>query len=241
MKKIIIGLVVTTALIFSASSSNASGFLGIASKLYFLQSWGESINLFFNFSKDAKLDYLLKLTDKRVNEISNNPSSTSINRYNDHFDQITQLAGEVPDKNQATEKIKEASLRQQETLARVYSQVPQQAQQAILRAQVESSKNVAQVIENTGDSKEAQDYTTKTENIQKVEQAGRVEQAPMEGSPNGDPSQSVPRELKGLNEINQENGFNSLNPIKSGQGSQAGSQKMAPVQPIQMNAPVIQN
>jgi len=208
------------------------------SKLYFLQPTLESVRLFFTFSKTAKTDYLLELTDRRVAEINTEMATSSVDRYEDHFKKLEKLAGETKNKEQVVEKIITASLRQQEVLSKVYATVPDQAKDAILNAQENSSKNVAAVIENVEGADRAQTYIQRIERIQQSEKANqkqRLEQAPMESSPNSNPSEFAPREIKGTNQINQ------LNTINSGSVNEAGggSGQVQPVQPVQLNQPSV--
>lgn len=220
------------------------GFFKPSSKLHFFQSAIESVRLFFTFSTEGKTDYLLQLTDRRVDEINTNPSPATANRYQTHFKELEKLAEEAKDKEQVVEKIKEASLRQQDVLAKVYSQVPDEAKDAILNAQENSSKNVANAIEAVQGAKKEQEYVGRVEQIQRIEKLERIERlerAPMEGSPNANPADSVPKELKpgqGLNPLNP------LNPLdeekKTGEGGQSGGERIEPAAPAPMQQPVNQ-
>ena len=227
---LIVLLLVCLVSIFPVTVSATDGLIPPNSKIYFLQSWGESIQLWLTFSKEQKIEYLFKLTERRMSEFNNTPTSAVANRYEDHYRQLGVLSAQVPDKEQVTERIKTSSLNQQQVLSSVYARVPQQAQTAILKAQENSSKHVANTIGVIEGSAEAQVYTQQAAAIQLVERMGQVEQVPMEGSPNGDPSQFTPRALKGTNQAN---------PINPGSADEAG--QMQPVQPLQMNQPPVQN
>ncbi len=213
MKKITV-IFLLISFLGAASPVYASlGFFKPSSKLYFLQPALESTRLFFTFSRQGEIDYLLQLTERRIDEISVEPSTAIASRYQMHFEELEKLANEIKDKEQVVEKIKEASLRQQEVLSTVYAQVPDEAKDAILNAQENSSKNVARTIEAVEGADKAREYARRVEQIQlvpKMERAERLEQAPMERTPNANPSQSVPKELKpgqGLNPLNP------LNPL----------------------------
>ena len=240
-KFVIISLVV---LFFSISLPvyADSGFFKPNSQLYFLQPMVESIKLFFTFSKEDKTDYLLQLTERRVDEMTADPSAASASRYQKHFEQLEELASEIREKEQVIEKIKEASLRQQEVLADVYTKVPDEAKDAILNAQENSSKNVANVIETVQGIEKAQEYIQRVEQIQrveKVERDERLEQVPMEGAPNADPSESIPRELNENKGLLPGKELNSQNPIFDAQGSNSGKE-IEPTAPIEKQQPVPQ-
>jgi hypothetical protein len=229
---------------FILSPTYASeGLIKPNSPFYFLQIWGESIKLLLTNSSEQKINYLLELTDRRVDEIANNPSLTIINRYEKHFEQLDKLTTQIQDKVRVTERIKETSLHQQQVLSEIYSKVPQQAKEAVLNAQENSSKHVTRTIEAVEGSQEATEYTTQVIQIQQAEKAEQIEQtkqAPMENSPNSDPSQSAPRELKKTNPIKEEQQLNPLNPIQDA-NSDANTERIEPAQPIQMDQPVGQN
>jgi hypothetical protein len=86
-------------------------FILFFSPFYFLQMLGEDARLFFTFSKEQKVDYLLDLTQKRVDEMTDNPSSEVGNRYTKHFQDLEGLSGQVSDKSAVVQRIEEASLR----------------------------------------------------------------------------------------------------------------------------------
>ncbi len=241
MKRIIAAIFFLTILaaIFPSFTYASPGLIKPDSKLYFLQSWGETLRLFLTFSKEEKINYLLKLTDRRVSEMADIPTSQIGNRYEEHFRELNQLA------NQGTAaKIRETSLYQQKVLAQVYIQVPEKAKEAIINAQENSSKHVAQIIERNEGAKQAEAYIQRVERIQQMEklgQAEKVEPVQMEGSPNADPSQNVPRELKENKGLLPGQNLQPLNPALEGQGGAAGEGRMEPAAPAGMNAPAGQN
>ena len=176
-----------------------------------------------------------------MGEMKDVPSSQVANRYEEHFRQLSELSNRVEGKGQAVEKIKEASLRQQEVLAKVYNQVPENAKDAIISAQENSSEHVAQTIERVEGSQKAQEYIQQVAIIQRVERMGQIEQleqTPMEGSPNDNPSESTSKELKGANPLQPEQNLNIQNQGLSGQ---EGGSKMEPAVPVEMNQPVENN
>ncbi len=74
--------------------------------------------------------------------------------------------------------------------------------------------------------------------LEKAGQIERLEQAPMEGAPNQNPAESVPKELKGTNPLLPGQNLNIQN---QGLEDQEGGNKMEPAAPIEMNAPAGQN
>ncbi len=246
MKKIaiIIFLLVCLMNIFPSSAYASEGLVKPDSKLYFLQTFGESVRLFFTFSKEQKIDYLLQLTERRVEEIGDTPSPAVTGRYEEHFQKLNELSGQAQNREQAAERIREASLRQQEVLGRVYNQVPEPAKEAIINAQENSSKHVERTIEAVEGPKKAQEYIKRVERIQQLEKLGqleRLEPVPMEGSPNADPSQSTPRELKENKGLLPGQELKQTNPGLNEQGGGDGGNRMEPAAPIEMNAPAGQN
>lgn len=238
MKKWMVFIIFISLVFLSPRQIFASGdVFGSSSRFYFLASWSESVKYFFTFSKEQKINYLLELTDKRVEEMRTDPSPASFTRYQEHFQQLGELTAQVSDKQPVTEKIKNTSLRQQATLARVYNQVPDQAKEAIINAQENSSKHVATTVEDVEGPQKAQEYAQQVAQIQRAERAGQIEQVPMEGSPNVDPGVFTPKELNSINEQNQPN---PLNPGSENAAGGGGGQ-VQPVQPIQMNQPPSQN
>jgi hypothetical protein len=243
MKKTIIILILFLLVLTPSKIYASEGLIKPTSRFYFLQTWGEQIKLFFTRSSEQKLNYLLELTERRVDEMADNPSLVVTNRYEGHFKQLNELATQVQNKEQAAEKIRETNLSQQQVLSGVYSQVPEQAKDVILNAQENSSKHVAKTIETVEGSQKAQEYAAQVAQIQQAEKMGqveRLEQAPMESSPNSDPSQNTPKELKGANPLREGQPLNPLNPAQDTQGNEGGN-RMQPAEPVQMNQPAGQN
>jgi hypothetical protein len=232
-----IAIIFLTIILLSVSSSAYASF-GLfkpSSKLYFLQPKLESLRLFFSFSKEAKLNYLFKLTERRIDEMDVRPSEEIANRYTEHFKQMERIAEGIENKNQeeVAERIREASLRQQEVLAKVYNQVPEQAKEAILNAQEASSKHVEKTIERVEGAEEAEAYAAEAARIQQIGQLGqlekleRIQQTPMEASPQTNPSQSIPQKLEPARELNREQELKPLNPVFEGQEGNGEGQGQA--------------
>ncbi len=224
MRKVAAGFIslLLFILIFPGSVFASQGLIPPTSGLYFLQVLGENVKLFFTFSKDEKVDYLLTLTQRRVDEFSVNPSAQVGDRYTQHFQELESLSSQASDKNTVAQRIEDASLRQQTVLAEVYVKVPDTAKNAILNAQENSSKHVANTIQAVEGQKAVEDYNKKVQAIQKAEMVGQIQQVPMESEPNPNPSEN------NINPINSGQGINQLNPI-NGQNGGAGMQPAAPV------------
>lgn len=224
--------------VFPTSTFASNGFIGPSSRLYFLQTWIENVQILLRFSNQNKLEYVLGLTDKRVEEMKESPSPEAIRLYEKHYQYLDRLSSLMENKEEVIKRIKENSLQQQVVLAKVYVQVPDQAKDAIIDAQENSSKHVARTIERIEGPQEAQEYIGKVETIQQLEKTGqieRIEQLPMEGSPNADPSQAVPKEIKGTNPLLW---GQDLNQINEGQDGGRGGE---PAEQLEMNAPAGQN
>jgi hypothetical protein len=238
MKKII--LISLIILFLSVSLSSVYAALGInpASKLYFIQPILESIELFFTFSKEAKIDYLIQLTDRRVEEMNTVPSIKITNRYNGHFERLEKLAAQVQNKKQIVEKIKEVSLRQQEVLAEVYYNVSEPVQELILNAQKNSSKHVEKIVLDVQGFETAQEYIQRVEQIQRTQQIQQLEKTelvPMESNFNDNPSGNIPNQL---NPLNPEQELNPLNPVSETiNGGENGGQAES-VAPTPMQTPI---
>jgi len=243
MRKIIASLILFSLLIsvlVSFPVYASEGLIKPNSKFYFLQSWGEQIKYFLTRSPEQKLSYLLTLTERRVDEMENNPSAAVTSRYENHYQELNNLTNKMQNKQQATERIKEASLTQQQVLSQVYIQVPEPAKQAIINAQENSSKHVIKTIEKVEGISQAQQYMIQVAQIQQMEKVGQIEKIesePMESNPNSDPSQSTLKELKSTNTLNEGQQLNPLNPVNENQTGNSSVDHIEPAQPVQMNQP----
>lgn len=210
---------VATPLVAQASA----GVISPSSKAFFLQTWGESIKYLFTFSKENRINYLIELSNRRVSEIAATTDTKTLDtltrRYDDYYQTIATLTPKVTDNKPVTDRIQTNNLRQQEVLARVYEQVPEQAKDAIVNAQTNSAKHVGETVEKVEGSAAATDYHKQ---VQVIQQARKVGQVPMQSDgPSADPSQNTPRAL------NSANGLNSLNEINNtGSGDGQGSGAM---------------
>lgn len=212
------------------------------SRFYFLQTWKENIVLSLKLSKESKFEYLLTLTEKRVEDMEefSNPAITRL--YEKHYQYLDRLAAQMENKEEVTAKIRENSLHQQIALAKVYTQVSEPAKEAILNAQENSADQVARTIERVEGAQNAQEYIQKVALIQQMEQADQVEQILQESSPHADPAQSTPQSLRENRETLPGKELNPINPnLEEQEGGSDGGGKMETVVPAQMNQPTGRN
>lgn len=253
MKKYIAILLILFFAVSMPQKSQAFGdFIKPTSPLYFLQSWKESLGMFFSFSNEKKLDNLQELSEKRVSELRDFGKSDAqtvqmlAKKYENNYREMERIALQMENKNQVAEKIKNSSIVQQETLARVYEQVPEKSQTAILNAQENSSKNVSAVLEKFSPEKKAE-YEQKVQQIQQMQKIQLMEKARImekeSGNENGDPKNNNPNplnEIKKGNDLNQTKNENSLNETNA-EPNQDSGEKMQPAAPAQMQSPASKN
>jgi hypothetical protein len=240
LKKMVAAIFILTFLasLFSSSIYASEGLIKPTSSLYFLQTWLENVQISLRFSNAQKLEYLFTLTDKRVEEMKDSTTPAVIRLYEKHYQYLDRLASLMENKEEVTARIEANSLRQQAVLAGVYIKAPEEAKDAIVSAQENSSKHVARTIERVEGPQRAQEYIGRVETIQKLEKMGQaelIEQLPMEGSPNANPSEAAPKEIKGTNPLLPGQDLNTIN------AGQDGGQGMEPAGQIEMNAPAGQN
>ena len=158
MKKIIITFLFVFALVapnFALAADENLGFIKPDSKLYFLQTWGESAKAALIFDKEKKTDYLLELSDRRTAEIEKYSDKIDAKKlekitenYQQNFTQIENNSANLKNKAEIDKKIAEANTRQQEVLQKVYDKVPDEAKAAIRNAQANSSKSIQKILED---------------------------------------------------------------------------------------------
>lgn len=241
MKKIKFVLILVLLVFVFAAQAEAAGLIKATSRFYFLQSWGESIRLFFTFSPEAKLNYAIDLADRRAEEINSSASDSAAvaklsEKYIADINQAEKISTQVEDKTQAAEKIKEANLNQQQVLAEAYQKAPEEVLAVITDAQENSLNQVEKVISETQGPEAAQQYVQQVTQIQQVQRLERAELMPMESNPNAEPSQNAPNELY---EIKEGQNLNPINPIQEGTDGNTEGQggTIKPVEPVQMQQP----
>ncbi len=230
-KKIIILIALAILISYPATAYASTGLIKPDSPVYFLQNWGESIRYFFTFGNDNKINYLIELSDRRIDEIKSINDQALIDKliakYEDNYSTMEKLADQVDDKVAVSQKIQDLSTRQQEVLAEVYQKVPEAAKAGVANAQENSAKHVASTIEKIEGTAKADKYNQKVQAIQRAGRAAKMQVAPMEsGSPAEDPSQTTHKSLNGAKSLNRLNDTNNTNGNGSGQ-----AQPVAPAAP----------
>lgn len=238
MKKVFLFVLILLLMSVSSPVHASLGFFKPQSRLHVFQPVIESVRLFFTFTVEGKTDYLLELTERRVEEMEIAPVTGTAERYEAHFRKLERLAEKAEDSEGIVERIKEASIRQQETLAGVYAQAPDTAKDAVLSAQEQSSKNIVRAIEAVQGADEANAYAERVGRIQQVgkaARAGQMERALMESAPNANPEESVIRELKESRGTMPIQEGRPLQPIleEQGEGGEAGMEPAAPIEMLQ--------
>lgn len=157
MKKLLITIALLFALIapsFALAAEDNLGLIKPDSKLYFLQTWGESAKAALIINKEKKTDYLLELSDRRTAEIENYGDKIDSKKlekitesYQKNFTEIETNSAKLKNKEEIDKKIAEANTRQQEVLQKVYDKVPEEAKAAIRNAQTNSSKSIQKILE----------------------------------------------------------------------------------------------
>jgi len=118
---------------------------------YFLKSTSEGIGTFFSFGKVAKAERYAHLADKRLAEAEeladggdSERAEKATEKYQERMDRALARAEEAKaegkDVDEVLARVAEATLKHQETLARVYEQVPEKAREAIKNAMERSAR-----------------------------------------------------------------------------------------------------
>ncbi len=186
MKKISVFLYVSSVIL--ALSFFASGFSVLAksneltspgltpdSYFYFLDTFGEKINLFFTFSPEKKAEKALGYAEERIAEVkvmaeeskaeAAEIASDSYKRFLDLADtKVGEAKDEGKDVSELATRITEATLKHHEILVRVFNQIPDQAQAAIQKAIETSIRGSRTSVERVSDE-------LKEELLEKIEEA----------------------------------------------------------------------
>lgn len=116
------------------------------SPFYFLDSWGESISMFFAFSDEAKADKNIAHAEEKLAEAKKMAEEgktvaegVAEKNYAKDIDDATTEA-KLTGKENALQRIQEATTRHQAVMEKVLSQVPEQAKASIQKAMDKSSK-----------------------------------------------------------------------------------------------------
>jgi len=151
MKKFIVATSVIGLMLFSGVALASTDDLpdaGITpdSPLYFLDNAGESINEFFSLSHESKSEKKLKHAEEKLAEAKKmaeegktDATEVAEKKYEEKLDGATEEA-KLTGKENALQRIEEATIRHQAVMERVLSQVPEQAKASIQKAMDKSSK-----------------------------------------------------------------------------------------------------
>ena len=121
------------------------------SPFYFLDKWGEKINLFFIFSSETKAEKALQFAEERIAEVKAMAEKNNVgamqsadNNYQELIALANQKTQEAKDNGKNVEElaslITEKTLNHQEILAQVFEKVPEEAKVAIEQA-IKTSRN----------------------------------------------------------------------------------------------------
>lgn len=120
------------------------------SPFYFMKTWGRAVSSFFAFNYRERAELALRFANEdalAINALCENGQYELAERHCERFQEQFQRAiqwieraqGEGRDIEELVEKLKANHLRQQQVLAGLVETVPQQAQEGILNAMVNSS------------------------------------------------------------------------------------------------------
>jgi len=183
VKKVSISLVIITLFLCSNIALATSDGLpnpGITpdSPFYFLDSWGESIRMFFAFSDEAKAQKHIahaeeKLAEakKMAEEGKTDAEEVAEKKYEKDIDDATTEA-KLTGKENALQRIQEATTRHQAVMEKVLSQVPEQAKPSIQKAMEKSSKGHQNATDAINGLKGENNNSNKSEDTGKLENPG---------------------------------------------------------------------
>lgn len=142
------------------------------SPLYFLDNAEESVNEFFSLSHESKSEKKLKHAEEKLAEAKKmaeegktDATEVAEKKYEEKLNGATEEA-KLTGKENALQRIEEATTRHQAVMAKVLSQVPEQAKASIQKAMDKSSKGHQNATEAINKVKENQ---TKNPNSNKPE------------------------------------------------------------------------
>lgn len=168
MRNVLIGI---AAVLFSVGFALAGetinlpdGGLTPESPFYFLDTWGEKINLAFTFRAENQVQKMNKYAEEKLAEakemIENNNTlklGTALQKYQDYLEKTVDTADEAKKQGKNMEtvlaNVAEATQKHLIVLADVYEKAPEQAKDAILNAMEKSAngqENALQAISGEG-------------------------------------------------------------------------------------------
>lgn len=207
------------------------------SPFYFLKTWSERVTLFFTFAEGQKAERLSKFAERRLSEAEaiadENPAlaGAAAGRYAATIAEAAKALPVSGEDKEALVSFKERSLRHQEVLAELEGSVPEEARDAIINAEENSSKHVFGLVERAEGKEAAAEYMARAEEARQVARAVRLERAkqlPMESGKDG----GAPKELRPLGGEQELKELKPLLPIK-----ETGEEGEKGVEPAPMEGP----
>jgi len=227
-------------ILFNPLPADAKGFINPDSKLYFTQIWAEDIRLFFTFSKEKKIEYLIQLTERRVDELAQiqeldqKRASYITEHYHDHFAKMKKIVSGLSEDKKApnAEKIKSIGLVQQKELsALLNNNIPEDVNAQITDIQTQVGDTLTGMITDSEGSKAANEFIGELQAIQKMAQQNQMQKTvimPMEaGAPSANPEETEPKELLPI--LEEREGMEILD---QGQGFETEPSDKNPMMPI---------
>lgn len=161
MQKILLTLVIAMIAITPVSAQTATEALvdpGMTPDnfFYFIDGWGESIDLLFTFNKESKVEKELLIAEEKLAEaraMAEKDNEKALEKAQAKYEKImertTKRAKEMAKgKENALMKIEEAIMRHQTKMNEVLSKVPDQAKESIQKAIENSNKGYQQARES---------------------------------------------------------------------------------------------
>lgn len=121
------------------------------SPFYFLDSWGEELNLAFAFKAEKKAEKMQKFAEEKLAEVrvmveakKIEKLEKSLQKYQDYLEKAVAKANEAKEQGKDVDEIlanvAQATQKHLTVLAEVYAKVPEQAKNAIANAMEKSSQ-----------------------------------------------------------------------------------------------------
>jgi len=165
--------------------------------LYFLDTVFERVQLLFASGAKAKAEKSMDFAEERLSEAAalaaqgtENRPEEALDRYQEQLSKALEYALEAQNDNQnvddVLQRIAEATVRHQEVLARVYQQVPEEAQDAIKQAMDNSAmghETAIEAISKDHQDEARQEIDDHTQDVQDELRSFRREGVPVPSIP----------------------------------------------------------
>ena len=187
MQKILLTLLIALAVITPVSAQTTTDELvdpGITpdNLFYFLDGWGENINLLLTFNKEAKIEKELLIAEEKLaearlmaEESNEKASEKAKDKYEKIMERTTKRVESLSEgKENAFMKIEEAIVRHRTKMAEVLNKVPEQAKPSIEKAIENSERGYQQAKESISKEKpSANRVNEQNASVTNQEQAGK--------------------------------------------------------------------